>query len=404
MANVVVYIPPQQHYGNGPAWVRPVAIINDIKPVVSDGVDPRIVRNIRMSQFNVPAIYRRSPQLLRQILRRGVPAAAIAFMLYDQYYPGKKWIAPAGFTRTARSEYYASLYPIDGQAWADAYLPLWGFDWTGTNSGTYYVTPVGLSEPVPGYINTIAVGPNWGGYALSFTEIWSRPDEVVETLPWRHNALPQPRPEPGEVLEPSPNRAWQPNPNFIRDFLPSRDPQVDTSPLPDQPPQFEIEISPQTGEQPQWDIRPKPFEPVRPPRDGVKERKVRTTGTAIAVALWRMLDRLSEASDMISEVYDALPKDLRKQIEKKRGGFWWKTPEGKWKWMLPKRDADTAGQYGVSGADWKLAAIWQYHDQIDWVQATKNLAKNEIEDKLYGLAHGARDRVTFRGKYRRKPF
>ncbi len=125
-----------------------------------------------------------------------------------------------------------------------------------------------------------------------------------------------------------------------------------------------------------------------PPPKGTKELKSNAGKYGAAIA--RLLDRISEGSEVIDAIYKALPADVRKRWEKGRD---------------LDRQGDQAGQYGISGADWKIQAIWHNVLKIDANKALQNILLNEFSDKLYGAAHKAKSDLTFRGRKRkRKPF
>lgn len=130
---------------------------------------------------------------------------------------------------------------------------------------------------------------------------------------------------------------------------------------------------------------PRPVTPRQPPRKNEKESKTRHQASRFGVALFKALDMVSEGAERVDAVFQALPKDVRDKYErrfKRAGGL----------------SVDKAGQYGMDGADWKLRALWNNWDKVDVVAATYNLAKNEIEDKLYGAAFKARKSATLHGR------
>lgn len=395
--DVKIYIPPQQNWGRNRAFVRPIAIIGDIRPVVRDGIDPRIAGAVITAEKQAAAKRLFARRLTRVV---GGTYVFVFGMIADFDWfdpPLVKRPVPQGMVLLRK------CYPGERQRWTC----------TNTlNACLFSQNPAGNGMPVTSCNNAyVRVFGNLrtnenGQLKMDEVETWQRLSGQVARL--REAVAPLTAETPQEMIEPLPQRTWQPNPNFVRGFVPARLPDIGIEPEsaidPDRPPQFEVEISPQRGLRPRHDVVPRGINAPRPPRTNEREKKTRTRGQAIALALWKMMDKNSEFADMVDQVYEALPKELRHKIEKERGGFWWKTPEGKWKWMMPKRDADQAGQYGISGADWKLAAIWHHWNQVDARKAVEGLAKNEIEDMLYGAAHKAKDRVTFRGRYRRRPF
>lgn len=81
----------------------------------------------------------------------------------------------------------------------------------------------------------------------------------------------------------------------------------------------------------------------------------------------RALDIISEASEFVDALYDALPDDVRKRWDEKGRGL-----------------IDNAGQYGIDGADWKLNALWHNWHKVDIEQAIRNIIANEFQDKILG--------------------
>jgi hypothetical protein len=110
-----------------------------------------------------------------------------------------------------------------------------------------------------------------------------------------------------------------------------------------------------------------------------KEKKVMSRGKAAAIAIARALDWLSESAEVVSALYDALPDDVK----------------NRWRCDSLDRPGDQMGQYGVDGADCKLQALyWNWH-RLDVRAALGNILTNEIEDRLYGTAFGARQNISY---------
>jgi hypothetical protein len=125
-----------------------------------------------------------------------------------------------------------------------------------------------------------------------------------------------------------------------------------------------------------------------PPPKGTKEIKSKAGKFAAKIA--DILDRVSEGSEVIDAIYQALPSDVKKRWEKGRD---------------LDRQGDSMGQYGLAGADWKIQAIWHNVLKIDPSEALRNILLNELEDKLYGAAFKAKSHVTARGRHRKRgPF
>ncbi|PZO60395.1 MAG: hypothetical protein DI635_15460 [Pseudoxanthomonas suwonensis] len=113
-----------------------------------------------------------------------------------------------------------------------------------------------------------------------------------------------------------------------------------------------------------------------PPPSRTRERKVRSRSLTVSLAMFKALDLTSEASEIVSSFYDALPKEVRKRWERGRG----EDPD-------KYRNFDNFGQYGIDGADWKLQALYHNWDKVDLGEAFRNVAKNMVEDRVYGSIH-----------------
>lgn len=145
----------------------------------------------------------------------------------------------------------------------------------------------------------------------------------------------------------------EPDPNMKRDFFP--DGRMVNVEGPD--------IGPETD--PKFKRGPR-FRPPRPsrPASNTKERKASGPLKTILGAM----DIISEASEFVGAIYDALPKDVRDKWDQQGRGL-----------------MDNAGQYGIDGADWKLNALWHNWHKVDIEQAIKNIIANELQDKVLGM-------------------
>lgn len=162
----------------------------------------------------------------------------------------------------------------------------------------------------------------------------------------------------------------EPDPNMKRNFFPDGmnmadqlDPSLETDPDGKRARRFKI---------------PNPA----PPRPRTRERKMKGSLKTILGAL----DIISEASEFVGALYDALPEDVRHRWEEKNAGGHWAEVDGKWKWIVPTRGLlDNAGQYGIDGADWKARALWHNWHKLDIEQGIKNIIANELQDKILGM-------------------
>lgn len=104
----------------------------------------------------------------------------------------------------------------------------------------------------------------------------------------------------------------------------------------------------------------------QPPERNEKQRKVLTKSAKLGIALFKVLDGLSESGEVVDALYDALPDDVKRR------------------WNRLDRVGDNFGQYGLGGADWKLQALYHNWHKVDVEQAVKNIFKNELQDRIIG--------------------
>lgn len=132
------------------------------------------------------------------------------------------------------------------------------------------------------------------------------------------------------------------------------------------------------------DITPPPAEtddttPPRPPRPkphgrrkpyGRRREIPKTKGSVYA--FFAALDALSEGAEVVDALFGALPEDVQKRWKRGR---------------RTRPFIDTAGQYGIDGADWKMQAVWHNAHKVDPVEFWRNILANQTEDKLIGSLH-----------------
>lgn len=301
---------------------------------------------------------------------------------------GVPWIGPAAFELQG---YCLGTVPVWGQAPATYRpWPLYGYDqqyWS-----RLYETQYGPSEAIL-------------GVAKAAYSVASQP----QPSPAWHimNPAPDPNIERYRPISPDP---WSPAPRpFAPGQIVTSVPEAFDNPdLPYQPDYqwlYEVGVgfaqsasdgsgsgSPSDTGGAGGSIRPPvvPIDPVRREPPGKRERhgKVMTRSAKVGIALYRALDRASESAEVVDAIYQALPKDVRDRWEKDRfpDAHWIKDKQtGKWIKVGIDRPGDNFGQYGLSGADWKLQALyWNWH-KVDLVQAVKNVIKNELQDQVIGL-------------------
>lgn len=182
------------------------------------------------------------------------------------------------------------------------------------------------------------------------------------------------------------------NPNFIRwmpTYRPGDNPEV--ADAPGQVLALAPTVRDRTMEATATSVRTQQRKHLRePPEKQTQEGKYSTRSRRFALALAKVMDGISEGSEVITSFYDALPEELRKQIEKARfpNARWIKDKRtGKWRKVGMDRPGDQYGQYGIEGADWKAQALWEHWDKVDMEAAMENLFKNYVEDKVIGGIH-----------------
>lgn len=190
-----------------------------------------------------------------------------------------------------------------------------------------------------------------------------------------------PAPQPGYMpapYQPVPQQAL--NPNVARNL-----PRIVPRPRPvrDVPSLLNYVTAPEQGINPQFQrghttaisvgarTQPRLAPAVKraPPPPDVSEGKFITKSARVGIALYKALDGISEAAEIVDAVYDALPDDVKRRWGRNR-------PTAAF--------LDQAGQYGIDGADWKLRAIYYNVDKIDGQKAVTNIIKNHLEDKVIG--------------------
>lgn len=119
----------------------------------------------------------------------------------------------------------------------------------------------------------------------------------------------------------------------------------------------------------------------RPPGRRTKEHKMNSRGVQAGFAA---LGALSEGAEVVDSLFEALPKNTK----------------DKWKKKNKSKFDSAGGQFSWDGAQWKIQAVYHNFDAIDWPQAIKNIAKNQVEDQLIGGVnqqfgkHNPRDSVA----------
>lgn len=132
----------------------------------------------------------------------------------------------------------------------------------------------------------------------------------------------------------------------------------------------------------------------RQPRRRERERKTLPRSAAIRIALLRGLDMISEASELVDALYEALPEATKRRWE---GKAKWFEYDNVGDYSDDRGLLDNAGQYGILGADWKLQALYHNWHKVDLDKAFENIAVNSFEDALYGRAFGGASKIGAHG-------
>lgn len=115
---------------------------------------------------------------------------------------------------------------------------------------------------------------------------------------------------------------------------------------------------------------PRPSRPTdrTPPGRNERQQKRMTRSQKLMIAVFKILDAVSEGAEVVDAAYDALPDDTRR----------------KWKCSGSRGMVDNAGQYGIDGADCKAKALFHNWHKVDFEDFVENLIRNHIQDKIIG--------------------
>lgn len=109
----------------------------------------------------------------------------------------------------------------------------------------------------------------------------------------------------------------------------------------------------------------------RPPPPNEKEAKLRTIRGAVAI-VQKAFQGLTEGLDFLDSFHEALPKKFQAKARFNDGRWWNPSPQS------------------------KVEAVWENFDQLDWNDVIKNLAMNEVEDRILGRANAKVDQFLNR--------
>ena len=293
------------------------------------------------------------------------------------YYPGIHYISPS-------NPYGPKLF-VAWQKWANGPIAGQAIGDTGIRPG----------DPVPG--SWYQMGMWWerpSDLKAASHAAWGRPKGTYpdpSPSPRWASTLSQPAVRPGinpaidpfalPINQPVPDRKalpWrltpylQPNPWRSPHEQTQRGPQPAANAAPKVHPRIDIDISGRV----RVDPTPRPHQRRKPPPN-VRERKVdmRVGGVAAAV-----IGFTTEGLDFINAVYKALPDQYKP-------GYYF--VRGKWvkRW---------------NASQWqRMNALWRHWDKVDIGQAINEVAKNQIEDKIFGGIGAAVGKATFRAGFHR---
>ncbi|WP_324742997.1 hypothetical protein U8326_06240 [Tsuneonella sp. CC-YZS046] len=195
---------------------------------------------------------------------------------------------------------------------------------------------------------------------------WVEPPYVDE-VPEHYEVQMQPAPAIGTAM----------NPNVMRGMptVPELEPKPDLATDTATETQPAVAVAKTIGLSGIYPARPRRR---RPPRRRERERKMLSRSARIGIALFKILDKMSESAEVVDALYEALPEETRK----------------KWKCNRSDFGIDQAGQYGIDNADCKAQALYHNFHKVDVQTAVENIIKNEIQDKILGYINRTIPRNT----------
>ena len=219
-----------------------------------------------------------------------------------------------------------------------------------------------LGSPIPSWANILIRGyryPVADSWRYGFVDSWWR--ESGNDNQWKRDMT----------------IGYQRDPNLERKLSGRQEFKHDTDypePQPDNYPLQDTSSQPANSSKNHWETgtstgsaRSSPSRTHTRTRTHARERKVMSKSKLFSIWFTRAMDAISEGADIVDAIFEALPEDVKKKWKKKSRGF-----------------GDEAGQYGIDGADWKLAALFYNWEKVDIEIAIKNLIKNGLEDAIIG--------------------
>ncbi len=224
----------------------------------------------------------------------------------------------------------------------------------------------------------------------------ARPGAFPSESPWPDETTPSPEPAPAEYDWPLNPRAPYP---FIITVIPSVGDAVGVGTT-TRPSPHSGTLSPSPSVTPSTDpiFTPLPpgGSPVRPPRPGEKETKVRSRGQKAGALILSVVDAISEGAEVVDCFYKQLPKATRDRWARKAADYVGEEFTSA-RAVESARVVDRPKAYGIQGADWKASALWHNWEQLGNVEinaALECVVVNHISDKFIGAAIGAKNKLT----------
>lgn len=267
---------------------------------------------------------------------------------------------------------YPSYAVTSGPSFVD-YPPLTGWMWQGSSNcfgpclDAQAPSDVahwlgGLSAP---FTIPAAAGAIWlqdARYHVPSTGVRARHDRLIRRITGS-GPVEFPYAAPWTII-PAPLPAAPPSPFYGPEPLPYPEPPA----LPEPPPYWQVA--------PNWPPMgpgPVPVSP-KPPSPHQKEHKVFSRTKSVGIWLWRLMDTISELTEIGGAFYKALPKEIRDRYNCASG--------------------TNIGQYGSDLNACMARALWENWDQIDPGRAFIGIAENIVEDMTIGQFHKWLSRVS----------
>lgn len=364
------------------------------RPLRVPGQIPRPGGPLKGPQYGRPPIHRPRPNPVPQRLPRrkfgkwvklggGMTAAGLAWSFTD-YFDGYQFYKKGDPFRVEGGGWYLKQdcgrrpgSPPYGPSFNDPNDGPWS-EWYSAHANNCLAGQVPSNHKwrlTPYVVNTVATNTGDGTVFISDSALTPALRMRHDVVYWRDDASTDDSPTsmfyrptwfyPGDPFPDAP----PPDPNRPRP-LPA-DPPHSPDPIPDpsgpdpEPGYFDTAGPP---------LPPPPPHTRQPPPPGMREKKELSRARRVGIFLWRMLDTVSELSEIARAFYDALPAEVRE-----RAGC---------------GSPSNIGQYGSSVNSCMLNALYDNLGQLDTGQAFLNIAKNIVEDMTIGQFHRWLARVT----------